>query len=364
MNPTNYRIIDANLNRAREALRVIEEYCRFVLNNAASSERLKRLRNVIASISAKLDDTSLLQSRDTLRDVGTSISASNEIRRSSTQDVVRANFKRLQEALRVLEEYLKTSNEALALAAQNARYDCYTLEKELNASDRRTLIAQCSLMLVVGSQDNAVDVMREAHFAGVRCFQLRSKQGSDKEILAHLQSLMKVARTLDDTLVIINDRCDFALSLEADGVHLGQDDTPLERAREVLGDNMLIGLSTHNVSELKAGQAADYFGAGAMFESSTKSVVHLGGPAWGVEASAETQNPVFCIGGITLENAKQLKVAGVSRIAVSAAICGAKDPASAAAEFLTLFPAMKLGQQESHEGDHGLGKDASEPSRY
>lgn len=172
-----------------------------------------------------------------------------------------------------------------------------------------------------------VDVLRKAAALGVRLFQYRDKQASMKA--AYTQALaLRQAATEAGVCLIINDRCDLALAVNADGVHLGQDDLPVADARRILGPDALIGLSTHGPEQVR--QAArlkpDYIGFGPIFSTTTKAdhdpVVGLDGLR---AARALTTMPMFAIGGITADNVEDIVAAGANGVAVISAILKAPD---------------------------------------
>ena len=148
------RILDANANRAREALRVVEDHCRYALDDAYLSRELKGLRHGLTEALATLPGNLLLAARDTVHDVGTQITTADEYQRHSTADVVRANWNRLREALRTLEEYGKTVSPDLGRALEQLRYRCYTLERVivLGMSARQQLEQARLYVLVTEAQ--------------------------------------------------------------------------------------------------------------------------------------------------------------------------------------------------------------------
>ncbi len=343
---STYRILDANLNRTREAFRVIEEHYRFISNSQTGASKLKIMRSRLTELIALLDQDKLLRARNTSGDVGTTLNSPMEHTRSSKTDLLRANFKRAQEALRSLEEYAKLCElPALPLGFKSLRYQSYELEKELNSSAPKLLLQQASVMLIVSEKScrkPLQEVLYEAYAAGIRCFQLREKNGSDRKRLDSLEKSASWLLAQEACVVIVNDRPDFALALEAHGVHLGQDDMASVQAREILGSESIIGLSTHNPKEIQKAEEADYYGAGAMFASSTKEVQVQSGLDWGEQAHELSDKPTFCIGGIQLENAPELQKRKIQRIAVCSAICGSEDPGLSARSLLELFPPLEL----------------------
>lgn len=345
------RIIDASANRAREALRVLEDLARFELDDAALTADLKALRHDFTSAltdalaEARLDRLDLLTSRDTPGDVGTAISTPQESARVDSAAVASAAAGRLTEALRSIEESLKAlAAPGGARSIEAARYRCYTLEKTLLlrlARPRR----QWSLCVLLSAElcprGDWESVAAAALGAGADCIQLREKTLPDRELLARASRLVQLARATGAD-VIINDRPDIALLSGARGVHLGQDDLPVAAARRILAPRMLVGVSTSNPEQARAAveAGADYCGVGPMFPSTTKHKSSLSGPGYlraylGDALTAPV--PHLAISGITPANAPQLSSAGCRGLAVSSAICAAPDPAAVCTAFLRLL---------------------------
>ncbi len=329
------RIVDANLNRVRESLRVLDDYARFLLNDAFLTGQFKRLRHGLAEASATLPAHLLLGSRDTRRDVGTSLSAAGEYTRASTAKVAAINLKRLQESLRSLEEFGKVLSAPFAAAVEAIRYEAYTLEKVLDrgATAADKLRGARLYVLLTGSQcDAALDwTIAEAASGGANVFQLREKDSTDRELLDRARRMRHWTRRAG-ALFLVNDRPDIAKLAEADGVHLGQSDVSVADARKILGPDALIGVSTHDLDQVREAilDGADYIGIGPTFPSSTKNFDAFPGLEFVRRVSEETTLPAFALGGIHLQNVHEVVAAGGRRIAVSAAIARAADPASAA----------------------------------
>lgn len=325
------RVIDANLNRSREALRVLDDYCRFVLGDRFLTETIKGIRHELAEIANRLPPNLLLHARETLQDVGTSVSTEGEYHRTSPAQVALINWKRLQESLRSLEEFGKMLRPDIGRDLEALRYRTYTLERVLalrsTASER--LFAARLYVLLTGSQcTTSLDwLIEEAAGGGVDVFQLREKELSDRELLERARNVRRWTKKAN-VLFIVNDRPDIAKLVEADGVHLGQDDMPVHEARRILGPGALIGVSTHSIEQVRqaALDAVDYIGIGPTFRSKTKAFDHFPGLSFVRAASAETSLPAFALGGIGPENVGQVVAAGCRRIAVSSAIAEAEDP--------------------------------------
>ena len=168
--------------------------------------------------------------------------------------------------------------------------------------------------------------------------QYRRKHGSDGLRLQEAQQLAQLCRA-HNALFIVNDRIDLALLVNADGVHLGQEDLPQHEARRLLGNEKLIGRSTHALAQLEAAQqeGADYAGVGPVFATATKADRQPAGLNWVKEACAAARIPWFAIGGITATTLPRVREAGAQRVAVVSAIMASEDPASASRQLLDLL---------------------------
>jgi thiamine-phosphate pyrophosphorylase len=329
------RILDASANRAREALRVIEDYVRFVLDDRRLSSDLKSMRHALAQLLARLPTEALLASRDTLGDVGTSISTPTERSRADLRDVLTANFKRLQEALRSLEEYSKTIDPEAAAGMEQLRYQVYTIEQavELDRGSRELLSnARLYVLIDGGESPEAFERLAQSLInAGVHVLQLRDKRLADRELLDRARRLRELTK-VTQTLFIMNDRPDLAVLSNADGVHVGQEELTVGDARAILGPRGLIGVSTHSITQAREAvrEGADYIGVGPTFPSATKHFEHFTGVDLLRAVSAEICLPAFAIGGIALENLSEVLATGITRVAVGSAIADSSDPSEAA----------------------------------
>ena len=186
------------------------------------------------------------------------------------------------------------------------------------------------------------DVLKEAAKAGARLFQYRNKCASMKESYVEALVLRNVALDAGATF-IINDRCDLALAVNADGVHLGQEDLPLDLARKVMGPDKLIGISTHNPSQVRevTSWKPDYLGFGPIFKPGSKQDHD---PVVGLEGLRAmrrlTSLPVFAIGGIHIEQTEELIQAGANGVAVISAILKAPNISHAVNAFLAQMPRL------------------------
>lgn len=335
-----WRVLDAAANRAREAARVMEDYCRFALDDRHLTEAFKTLRHELAAALAALPATALAAGRDTQADVGTSLTAEREAHRGSLDDVVAANSKRLQESLRSLEEYGKLVNPALAAACKSLRYRSYTLERAVQGTaHNRQRLATAQLYVLLDGCDTpqAFETLASQLVeAGVDVIQLRDKRLDDRTLLARARQLRRLTAGTR-TLFIVNDRPDLAVLAEADGVHVGQEELPVGQVRKIVGPGPLVGLSTHSIEQAKAAvlDGADYIGVGPTFPSGTKQFEVFAGLEYVRQVAAQISLPAFVIGGVTLENLDQVLAAGARRVAVAGGVVSQADPAQAARAFLT-----------------------------
>jgi len=345
------RIIDAAANRAREGLRVLEDFARFAFDDRRLTGQFKQLRHALAAELSKISAAELLAARDTWADVGTQLTSAAERRRPDLASVLVANFKRVQEALRSLEEYGKTLDADFGAAMKQLRYRAYVLEREVAAAhsdapqsskpeslSRR--IEQAQLYVLVDGRstlDEFDAIVRDLIAAGVHAIQLRDKRLADRELLGRGRRLRELTQATG-ALFIMNDRADLAALAGADGVHLGQDELSVADARAIVGSAALVCVSTHSLSQARQAvlDGADYIGVGPTFTSTTKhfEAAQLTGLDLLRAVAAEIRLPAFAIGGIDRNNLGEVIAAGLSRIAVSGAVAAAADPALAAGELL------------------------------
>ncbi len=330
-----FRILDAAANRGREAIRVLEDYVRFVLDDPYLTRLLKEFRHEMSGLLRELPDRDRLFSRETDTDVGTAIEGDNEYRRQGLGEVIASNFARLQESLRSLEEFSKIVSVPLAKRLEQLRYRCYTLHKVVaSEADSRQRLEGASLYVLVDCRHNEgefTQLIRSLVEAGVGLIQLRDKRAEDRLLLERGRILRELTAG-SKTLFIMNDRADLARLTKADGLHIGQEELRIREARDLLGNEALIGLSTHSVEQARRAvlEGANYIGVGPVFPSSTKSFQEFPGPALLRAVAEEIRIPAFAIGGITSENLDTVLECGFRRIAVGSTILEAIDPGATA----------------------------------
>jgi thiamine-phosphate pyrophosphorylase len=335
MERSAYRIIDANFNRAREACRVVEEFCRFVLNSSSLTERAKKLRHKLSASIGKLNAGRLIAGRDTPGDVGVGMTIEKQLTRGNLNDCFIAGCKRLTEALRALAEIIRIDNESLAAAIEKLRFDAYTLEKDIIIfSDTSAKFKSVRLYIVITSNllADVISLTHKCAAGGADCIQLRAKEVEDDRHFALAVEFVKICKDAG-IISIINDRTDIAAACGADGVHLGQNDLPVEQARGLQLAPLIIGKSTHSLKQLKAACAENltYVGLGPVYATPTKpgaDAVGLEYVTGATQELADTGIGHVAIGGITPDNVEHVLAAGAESIAVCSAVTHASDPAA------------------------------------
>lgn len=327
-------MIDANLNRCREGMRVLEDCARFALDDPALSNRIKSARHALREAVAALPirPESIIAARDTAGDVGTTISTDAEQTRTDTRDLVHAAAKRTTEALRVIEESTKALG-AHAAAFESIRYATYDIERDLIAK-LRPLCPQWALCVLITHElcthHTPEEVVERAAQGGADCIQIREKHMPDAMLLPHATRLTQIAHAAG-MHVMINDRPHIARLVGADGVHLGQDDLPTHAARSLLGPAYWIGRTCPTIEHAAEAiaQGADTCGLGPVFPSTTKSKPQLAGTQL-IESYLQDprtrSTPMLAISGINEHNITQLARIRCPGVAVSSAVCSSHAP--------------------------------------
>ena len=334
------RILDANMNRAQEGLRVCEEYVRFVIENSELTEDLKGLRHGLQEAEKILLQQlggRLLASRDTAGDIGTTVSNCSEKNRAGILAVVKASIKRLQEALRVLEEYSKLIDPAVSGMFETVRYRVYDIEKEIiGGGVLMEKLKNARLYVLVTDSLSSVDALtacKEAVAGGADIIQMREKDMEDKEFYELALKMKEVCA--GKAIFLLNDRPHIAALVGADGIHTGQGDLPVDLCKKIMGADKIVGKSTSapEYAEAAYNDGADYIGVGPVYPTNTKqhrSAVGLEYVKWAAE---QAKTPYFCIGSINRETLHGVLDAGARAVAVCTAIINADDIAAEAAWF-------------------------------
>ncbi len=320
-----YTVLDANLNRAVEGLRVCEDIFRFAVKHKISSD-FKALRHRISRTFS--DDTRrlLVGSRSTSSDGQKFIDTESEGIRSCVSDIFTANIKRAIESSRVLEETGKALDPSYGAEFQETRFMLYDLEQRgLSVLAKAEYLSRFSnaVYSIIDSKfvsdHNLVAACRDLISSGAGIIQLRMKGAGAGEYLSRCMDISRVCME-SNVLFIVNDRPDIAVLSGAAGLHLGQEDVPVDMARDICGDQMVIGVSTHNVSEfdMALGTSADYIALGPVFDTSSKDTDTLSGVGLDFlsHGSAKTDRPLVAIGGINRNNLSSVSGTGIRCVAV------------------------------------------------
>jgi thiamine-phosphate pyrophosphorylase len=244
--------------------------------------------------------------------------------------LVTANAKRVEEALRVIEELAKLPDMSTAISAkqfEQARFRLYALERELSAK----LLRQANVRRITGlyaiidtqliSLENVLDAAKKTIRGGAKVIQLRDKSANKGALFSISKSLAELCRD-SDCLFIINDYLDIAIAAGADGLHIGQDDLPLTVVRDELPIDKIVGVSVRTLAEAQKAQAdgADYIAVGSVFPSSTKKEAEVVGLERIKQIKQAISTPIVAIGGISRENIGQVVASGAAAAAVISAV--------------------------------------------
>ena len=337
------RLLDANGNRAAEGLRVLEDVARFVFDDARIAGLAKELRHTIRqSIPAQAVDA-----RDTAGDVGTTLTAAGEMERARPLDLIRANAARVAEALRAAEEGAKLLADArLAGLLEGLRYRLYQLESALLARFPAWQFLRVRLYALVDISltSDPVGVAAAVARGGAGAVQLRAKnltQRDYRELAVRVQEVCLAHHAL----FIVNDHVAIARAIQADGVHVGQDDLAVADVRSVVGPGCAIGLSCHTADQARVAMevGADYLGLGPMFATPTKPHEPCRGPELLDAVRPFLDRPSYAIGGFDAVRLRELRARLPHGAAVAGALCRAADPERAAAELLTILVPDEFG---------------------
>jgi thiamine-phosphate pyrophosphorylase len=347
------RMIDANVNRATEGLRVAEDIVRFVLDDNKLTSKLKNTRHEIIKL---LRDVRC-EARDVKGDVGAGRSTKSEGRRKDILDVFSANIKRAQESIRVFEEVSKLFNAKLGPKFKKIRFELYDVEQKAAIKLKKKIKLDFNLYVITDPSfcKSHLEIMKAAAKpfdtsappfnelraplsaqvkGGALAVQLRDKNMSKPEYLKTAKVMSKYAKAHGLTF-IVNDNIDIAKRSDADGVHLGARDARREMrdAKRMLGEDKIIGISASNLKEALNAQrlGADYIGFGPIFATPIKASMKPLGIKALKRVMKRVTIPVVAIGGINKANIGQIRAAGCDRIAVIRAVSGAKDIRKAAA---------------------------------
>ena len=321
------QIIDANLDRAREGLRVLEDWARFGLGRNDFVKRIKNFRQILGKNHLKV----YKQSRNYIEDECKGLTHQEQSERKAPDQIISSNAGRVQEALRVIEEFSRLHNQELSKVAAEIRYEIYTLEIELLSFSKfkksEEILKENDLYVITDQKENLLEIIEAILIAGVKIIQHRFKKGTDKD---HLEEAIEIKNLCKkyNSLFIINDRVDIALASNADGIHLGQDDLDLKTARKLLGNSKIIGVSANNEIDISNAlkEGCDYIGIGPVFETATKKNKKPIGIERIKTLTKDLNIPWFAIGGIKANNISYLKSNGFKKVALVSQLMNSEDP--------------------------------------
>ncbi|MGQ9677243.1 MAG: thiamine phosphate synthase [Chloroflexota bacterium] len=334
MNET-YRLLDANFNRVSEGVRILEDLARLGFDDEELCIELRGFRHAVRTGATRVAGL-CTAARASDRDVGLAVSRTTRLDdKQSVPALATANFKRVQEGLRVIEETLKLVGQYdLSKQYEGLRFQAYALEKRydrLLRPERARRALHTDLYCITAEEFSAgrtnIEVVTQMVRAGVKVIQYRAK---DKETSEKYRECMEIRRVTQEAgvIFIVNDHPDLALMVGADGVHLGQDDYPIEAVRVLVGERMIIGMSTHNPAQAQEAirRGADYIGVGPLFGTFTKkNVCDPVGLEYLDYAVANVPIPFVAIGGIKTHNVAEVRRHGARCIALVTEIVGAAD---------------------------------------
>jgi thiamine-phosphate pyrophosphorylase len=348
-------MIDANLNRSSEGLRVLEDVARFVLDDAEFSRRLRSLRHGLAR-EAKVPGVRLLSQRDSEHDIGSPYSKDKGPNKETTSlqdlaDLVTANARRVEESLRVMEELgkLPELNSMVNSATfERTRFAVYVLERELiSRISRRDKTERISGIYVVLDRQflagrDELDIAGQIVQGGAKVIQFRDKQSEKREMLLMAQKLKALCNRAG-VLFIVNDNLDLAIAVDADGLHIGQEDLPLPVVRGQLPIDKIVGCSVATLAQATEAQkqGADYIAVGSVFPTTTKKGATVVGVGVLKEVKRAVSAPVVAIGGINQNNVGEALAAGADAIAVISAVLGEKDAKGAVQKLVAKVDLVK-----------------------
>ena len=322
-----FQIIDANLDRAREGLRVLEDWARFGLGKEKYVKSIKNFRQILGKNHLDV----YKQSRNFIEDKCKGLTHQEQINRKTPEQIISSNSGRVQEALRVIEEFSRLKNQELSKIASEIRYEIYNLEIDLlNTSERKKseeILKENDLYAITDQKENLLEIIEDILIAGVKIIQYRFKKGTDQNNLEKAIQIKNLCKRYN-SLFIVNDRVDIALLSNADGIHLGQDDLSIKTARRLIGKEKIIGISANNEKDISQAikDGCNYIGIGPVFKSSTKKDKEPLGLEKIKKLTKELKLPWFAIGGISKDNIHNLRKYGVRKVALVSELMNSESP--------------------------------------
>lgn len=323
-----FRILDANINRACEGIRVLEDISRFDFEDMVSTNELREMRHRVRKLFLPMDHR-LLLARDSKKDIGKTISSNSDLdKKEGIKNLIFGNFKRVNEALRTIEEISKIIGEYnVSKDIENLRFCSYEIEKNMSKNFKKVIpegIYGITGEKFANGRSN-IECVKSMIDGGIKIIQYREKEKSIKEKVAEVIEIRTICHENDITF-IVNDHVDIAILVDADGVHVGQDDMDISHVRKLIGENKIIGKSTHCLEDAKKAilDGADYIGVGPIFKTTTKEKDPVG-LGYLEEVVKNIELPFVAIGGIKESNIEEVKKLGATSICLVSEIVGAEN---------------------------------------
>ena len=328
-----FRMIDVNLNRISEGIRVLEDISRLVMEYSQITADLRESRHTVRKLLAEVDDQ-LILSRNASSDIGRKISGQSTIdSKKDIKQLVVSNFKRVEEGLRSIEESLKiVDHYQKSKQVENLRFRIYEIEKRLNMKLQKPVLPEGIYGITAEKYSkgrNNIEVVKKMVDSGIKIIQYREKHGN-KNFAEMFKECRKILTNTqkNDVVFIVNDYIELAKMVGADGVHIGQQDFPVEKVRDLLPDNKILGLSTHSPKQAQKAVeiGVDYIGVGPIFETNTKQdVVNAVGLEYLDWVEKNIDIPYVAIGGIKEHNLTKVVERGARTVALVTEIVGQQD---------------------------------------
>lgn len=326
------RVLDASKNRAAEGVRVLEDFTRFELEDMMLTAKLRKLRHAIRKTGKEAENW---RAREATTDVGVRISNEQKLdTKTSTWMLIEANSKRVEEALRSIEETLRIMGYyAYAKAYEKYRFEMYTIEQKLYEALERGKKKDFTLQGLYAltgepfaNGRTSVEIVKDLLEGGVKIIQYREKEKDKISKYNDCKEIRKLTREYG-CFFIVNDDIDIALAVNADGLHIGQEDLPLPVARR-LAPHLVIGVSTHNKEQAQKAveEGADYIGVGPLFETNTRvHVEKCEGLSYLEWVHKNITIPYVVIGGIKERHLEDIAKKGAASFAMVTNIIGQEN---------------------------------------
>ncbi len=322
------RILDANINRSCEGLRVLENISRFDFEDIGLTNNFREMRHSLRKMFSFLDEK-LLLARDSKGDIGKEISLASTLdKKEELKSLILGNFKRVSEAMRTLEEIAKVIGKYdISKEIETLRFITYELEKKSILYLKKELPK--GIYGITGEEFSNgrtnIQCVKEMISGGIKVIQYRDKRKTIKEKIGEIFEIRRICKE-NDVCFIVNDYVDIAILVDADGVHVGQDDMDVKDVRKLIGTNKIVGVSTHCPEDAKKAleDKADYIGVGPIFKTTTKEKEPVG-----LEYLEYVEKniciPYVAIGGIKEKNISEVVKVGAERICLVSEIVGADN---------------------------------------